>query len=115
MDINKHDMGDEIFIGDLEKEITLLDGVISIIDFAVYNIYGVNGNSIYGSMSTLPKYIDNSENICGQGITPTFDGVFPNSFRIDLDAIDSVITSDNDTMFELKYASSDIKIKVKLK
>ena len=63
----------------------------------------------------MPKYIDNSENICGQGVTPTFDGDYGNSYRIDLDAIDSVLTSGNDSMFEIKYPSTDIKIKVKLK
>lgn len=113
LDINKHDMGDELFIGDLEKEITLLDGVISIIEFEVYNLYSIN-DDIYGYKSGLPKYIDKSENICGDGIVPTYPNI-ENSFRIDLDSIDSVLTSDNDSMFEIKNKVNDIKIKVKLK
>lgn len=113
MDINKHDMGDEIFVGDLEKDITKLDGVISIIDFAVFNLYSIN-DSAYGSKSALPEYIDNSENICGEGVVPTYPNV-ENSYRIDLDSIDSVLTSDNNSMFEIKYPSSDIIIKIKLK
>ena len=50
MSVQNHDMGEEIFIGDLEKEINLLDGVVSLIDLRVYAIYGGNYSSI-----TLPN------------------------------------------------------------
>ena len=39
MNVNNHDMGEDIFVGDLQKEIMLIDGVISLIDFSVYSIY----------------------------------------------------------------------------
>lgn len=111
MDINSHDMGDDIFIGDLEKEITLLDGVISLIDVEVYNIYDSNG---YGVKANLPQYIVNNENICGVGEVSTFPNV-NNSYRIDMDKLENVLTSDSNTMFEIKYPSNDIKVRVKLK
>ena len=40
--VNNHEMGDDIFLGDLEKELTLLDGVVSLIEVRVYKIW--NGN-----------------------------------------------------------------------
>jgi hypothetical protein len=117
MDINIHDMGDDIFIGDLEKEITLIDGVISIIDFEVYNLYDSNGNT-YGEKSTLPQYIKNeSPNSCDSGVIETFPGLDSSlsSFRIDIDSLDSVLASDENSMFEIKNPQSDIKIRVKLR
>ena len=38
MDVNKHNMGEDIFVGDLYKEISVLDGVIGLIDLKIYKI-----------------------------------------------------------------------------
>ena len=103
MDINSHDMGDEIFVGDLEKEITLLDGVISLIGVEIYNIYDSNG---YGVKSNLPQYIVNNENVCGEGDISTFPNV-TNSYRIDMEKIENVLTSNSNTMFEIKKNLQD--------
>ena len=35
MDINKHEIGEDIFVGDLEKEISKTDGVLNLIDLRV--------------------------------------------------------------------------------
>jgi hypothetical protein len=113
MSIESHDIGDSIFLGDLEKEITLIDGVISIIDFETYNLYGDN-DTTYGVKSSLPKYVNRSTNICEDSTTETFPNI-KNSFRIDTDSLDRVLTNDADTMFEIKYPSTDIKIRVKLR
>ena len=45
MDINKHRMGEDIFIGDLEKEITKCDGVINLVDIRVYTEPGSETSS----------------------------------------------------------------------
>lgn len=110
-DVENHDMGDDIFIGDLEKEITLLDGVISIIDLRVFNIY-------YGSyspdISPLPAYIEDSS--CNRTQRPDFS--LPNGAKakqIDLDAIDYVLYGDYNSMFEILNNSTDIQIRAKVR
>ena len=95
MDINKHDMGEDIFLGDMQKEITNIDGVISIIDFAIYN----ETSGVYSSNKvTLPTIDD------GDG-----------RMKIDLDSLDGMLPSDFDSMYEIKQPKSDIKLKIKLK
>ena len=58
--VNNHEMGDDIFVGDLEKEIMLLDGVIGIIRMKIYKIY----NGGYSSdVCPLPE--TSEESVCG--------------------------------------------------
>lgn len=111
MDVENHMMGDSIFIGDLEKELNKLDGVISLIDLRVYNIYG---GTKYGDNAHFPQYRPNG--ICSTDVTETqlnADGATID--RIDLDALDSVLENDYDSMFEIKNISNDVSIKCKLK
>ena len=107
LDINKHDMGDDIFLGDLDKEITKIDGVISLINMRVYNLYG-NG---YGIESPLPKKTNNGT--CGNETTSSFNS--SESFEIDIDIMDYMLCNDVDSMFEIKNPSSDIKVRFKLR
>lgn len=103
MDINEHDMGEDIFIGDLQKEITNIDGVINIIDFKIYNVY--NGN--YSSdICQLPKYI---EGVCGTTENEE------NRFRIDINSLDGYLPCEYNAMYEIKIPDKDIKLKIKLK
>lgn len=109
-DINNHDMGEDIFVGDLEKEINTLDGVISLIDLRIYKIWG-------GSYSSTPCPLPtiNSSSICNP-INSTFsveDGA--TAEQIDLDSIDSVLYADYDSMYEILNPDNDIKIRVKLR
>ena len=53
MDIRKHLMGDDIFIGDLQKEISKLDGVINLVKMRVFNkvgerLFGRQNNTTIG-------------------------------------------------------------------
>ena len=98
MSIQNHDMGENIFIGDLEKEITSIDGVVSIIDFSIYSIYGGS----YNDKCPLPGGAE--ENADGGAKT----------FKIDLSAVDGVLYSDYNSMFEILNPNIDIKCKVKL-
>lgn len=107
-DVNKHEMGDDIFIGDLEKEITLLDGVISLIDLRVYKIW--NG-SYSPDKCPLPPTVEGS--VCGVPNQDTFntpDGSL--SEQIDLMACDKVLYGDYNNMFEVKN-SNDIQVRCK--
>jgi hypothetical protein len=102
-------MGEDIFLGDLEKEIMLVDGVISIINFEVYSLY----NGRYSS-DRCPYPEADTTGTCATSITNTFkvdDGA--DSFKIDLDAIDHVLYSDYNSMFEI-YSDSDIQLRSKL-
>jgi hypothetical protein len=109
MSVDKHDMGDDIFLGDLEKEIMLVDGVVSLINFDVYSLY----NGTYSS-DRCPYPESNASDSCAITTTNVFkvdDGA--DSFKIDLDAIDHVLYSDYNSMFEI-YSSNDIQIRAKL-
>lgn len=106
--VNNHEMGDSIYIGDLEKEITMTDGVTSLIDLRIYKIWN-------GQYSTdkcpLPPLISNSG--CNP-IVNTFntpDG--SESEQIDLMAVDKVLVGDYNSMFEIKNPSFDIQCRAK--
>lgn len=93
MDINKHIMGEEIYIGDLEKEISKIDGVINLISLKVINKKDGEYSPTEVSQETI-----NGEN--GEVI-------------IDLDATDGILYNDGDTMMEILKPESDITIKIK--
>ena len=108
--VNNHEMGDDIFVGDLEKEIMLLDGVIGIIRMKIYKIY----NGGYSSdVCPLPE--TSKESVCGsepsEGFSLKDEGSI--SREIDLDATDYVLYGDYNSMYEIKSPSSDIQIKIK--
>ena len=114
MDVEKHDMGEDIFIGDLEKEITLIDGVLSLISLRVYNIYSQNSGNY--STDKAPYPMLNEQTDCKTTNLPVFnvsDG--SQSYPIDLDAIDRGLYRDYNSMFEILNPTNDIQIRVKLK
>ena len=92
MDINNHLMGEEIYIGDLEKEIGKVDGVINLISLTV-----VNETSTGYSRISIPQETYNEEN----------------KTIVDLYATDGILYNDGDTMMEIKYPEKDIRIRVK--
>lgn len=107
--VNNHEMGDDIFVGDLEKEIMLLDGVIGIIRMKIYKIY----NDGYSSdVCPLPE--TSEESVCGSEPSEGFSLKGKSIYReIDLDATDYVLYGDYNSMYEIKSPSSDIQIKIK--
>ena len=100
MDISKHDMGEDIFLGDLEKEITTLDGVLNLINM---NVYGLSGMG-YGEQCPLPTI--------GQPCAWQNNAT---SEAIDTVALDKVLYSDVDSMWEIRYPDKDIRVRVKLR
>ena len=104
MDVDKHVMGDSVFIGDLEKEINKIDGVIALIDLKVYNIHG----GTYGSDAKFP-IIENATSLSTVTDTNAISDL------IDLEGMDSLLVNDYDSMFEIKNPTTDIAIKCKLK
>jgi hypothetical protein len=99
-DINKRNMGDDLYVGDLKKEISKLDGVSNLIDLRVYN-ETCNG---YSSTQT------NQELYVSGDCTRAQEEIVPGRYRIDLEASDGIIYSDGDTMLEIKYPERDIRV-----
>ena len=94
-------------MGDIEKEISKIDGVQNLIDLRVYNIFG-NGYSSTKTMQQIksPKECYNDEELDLSDITENRD-------CINLLASDKMLYTENDTMFEIKYPEKDIICRVK--
>ena len=108
MDVNNHIMGENLYMGDLEKEISKTDGVINLISMDVYNKTGAtNGYSDSQiSQETVTEDSYSDEN----GSDSVADADSP---QIDLEASDGILYSDGDSMFEIKYPENDIMVRVK--
>lgn len=107
MDVNKLQMGDDIFVGDIEKEISKVDGVLNLIDMRVYNIFGAN----YSPTKTTQQIKTFEE--C---VSSYEDADFGNTIDrdcINLSASDKMLYTENDTMFEIRYPDKDIICRVK--
>lgn len=102
MDVNKHNMGDDIFVGDIQKEISKVDGVLNVIKLDVYNYF----NGSYSPTKTTQETEGVVEAVTG-------DNVSGSRIKIDLDASDSVIFSEGDSMLEIKFPENDISIRCK--
>ena len=99
MDIKKRYIGEDIFVGDIQKEVSKVDGVLNLIDLRVYNEYGKN----YSTVMT-PQQIKQ------------FDGYGDKEEgrdEIDLSASDYILITESDSIFELKFPETDIKVRVK--
>ena len=106
MDINKRRIGEEIFVGDIQKEIAKIDGVLNVIDIRIFNETGSGYSNVKTSQETTLY-------------TNTYNGEMQLSDesttrqQIDLTASDYLLRSDGDSIFELKYPANDIKFRVK--
>lgn len=102
-------MGQDIFIGELLKEINAIDGVLSLIGL---HIYAIHGGSYSSDICPLPRLIEDVSCttskrymfIVGDGATAE---------ELDLDAIDGIMTSDYNSMYEILNMKNDIQIRVK--
>ena len=100
-DINKRNMGDDLYVGDLKKEISKIDGVANLIDLRVYNETGCG----YSSTQTSQElYVNGAD--CNSSAEEPVRG----RKRIDLEASDGIIYSDGDTMLEIKWPEKDIRV-----
>lgn len=99
MDINNHVMGEEIYVGDLEKEISKVDGVINLIDVRVYNF---TSEGYSNTKIAQPTTLSGDENAEGDRVE-----------MVDLSVTDGVLYNDGDTMMEIKNPANDIRIRLK--
>ena len=92
MDVNKHLMGEEIYVGDIQKELGKIDGVLNIISLQVRNIVGGNY----------------SDEVISQEIQELNGENF-----VDLEASDWILYNDGNSMLEIKNPTQDIRIRIK--
>ena len=99
MDVNKRYIGEDIYVGDIQKEISKVDGVLNLIDLRVYNEHGRNYSQVMTPQQIKPfdNYGEKEE---GRD-------------EIDLIESDYVLITESDSIFELKFPETDIKIRVK--
>lgn len=107
MDVHKLQMGDDVFVGDIEKEISKIDGVLNLIDLRVYNIF----DGEYSSNKTTQRVLTNQE--CSQDNEYSDIGNTVNRNMIDLSVSDKMLYTESDTMFEIRFPDTDIICRVK--
>jgi len=103
MDIRRHQMGEDIYIGDLEKEISKLDGVTNLIGLSCFNRVGGE----YSDEVTTQPLVRVNE--CSY----TYDEENDVTDEIDLEASDYTLFTEVNSMYEIKYKNRDITVVVK--
>jgi hypothetical protein len=93
MDINKWDMGDNIYLAQLIENVNNVGGVLNVIDMRIYNKWGENK---YSTDTPAQGYLQGYED----------------ERRIDLLGEYTLFGQPN-AMFEVKFPSRDIKVRVK--
>lgn len=91
MDVNKYDMGDNIYLSPLIETINNVGGVLNVIDIRVYNKVGLGK---YSLNEISQPYLDTE------------------SRQIDISA-DYTLFGEPNAMFEVKFPTSDILVRVK--
>lgn len=86
LDINKHEMNDDLYLGNLQKEILAVNGVVNVIEIKVYN-------------KNIFPY---STNVIAQEFKDAKTG--------EIKIINNTIYSTEDSMFEIKYPDKDIRV-----
>lgn len=106
MDINKHEMGEDIFIGDLEREIGNVDGVINLISLRVFNeLYGEYSSDVAGqTVKSANQCSDNQDEVSPRTGTRA---------ELDLEASEGLLIGYGDSMFEIKLPEKDIIVRAK--
>ena len=104
-DINKHQLGEMIYLSMLMKEISNVSGVLNLMDLRVFNEYG-NGYSQSKSIDPVVSEV----NTCGvvNEFAESEDG---DRSLIDIDATSYTLNTDADAMFEIKRPDVDIRIR----
>ena len=104
MDINKHQMGDDIYVGDISKEISKVDGVTNLMRLRVYNVF----DALHSPGRTTQATVETS--LCDKDSATSSTA----KVEIDLEASDGIVYSEGDTMLEVKL-TSDINVHFKIR
>lgn len=107
MDIRRHMMGEDIYIGDLQKEISKLDGVENLVSLRIFNKVGEG----YSNDGTTQPLVDTTN--CNYDEYEEYEQGELDENEIDLRKSDYTLFSESNSMFEIKNKNSDIKIEVR--
>ncbi len=107
MDIRRHMMGEDIFVGDLQKEVSKLDGVINLVKMRIFNKVG-NG---YSDDKITQPLVDTTN--CNYDEYEEYEQQELDENEIDLLKSDFMLFSEANSMFEIKNKNTDIKVIVK--
>jgi hypothetical protein len=91
MDINKHQLGEDIYVGDMIKEVSKIDGVINLFDIRIYNEFGENYSPVMASQDTVENTVNK------------------NNAQLDITLTNYILNSDSDELYEIKYPEKDIR------
>lgn len=107
MDVRRHQMGEDIYLGDLQKEVTKLDGVVQFVSMICRNITGEG----YSEDITTQEIIS-EDDPCYSEYT---DSSNDTTNLIDLKASDYILFSEANAMHEIKYKEKDITVITKVR
>lgn len=107
-DTTKHVMGEDIFVGELEKRISNIEGVINLISLDIFNPVGgaYSNNPIRQEIELFSLHSKNDDEI-----ELGFDEYIEKR-KVDLRSSDKILYCDADTMYEVRY-ENDVTVKVK--
>ena len=108
MDIRNHQMGEDIFLGDLSKEISKLDGVQNLVSIKCFNKVGDGSNGY--STDKINQPLVNIADCC---YSDYLENDHNNEGQIDLDASDFTLIGDAVSMYEIKDKNNDIEVVVR--
>lgn len=98
-DINKHFLGETIYLSMLMKEISDVSGVLNLMELRVFNNFGAG----YSQSKSVDPVLDSTES---EYVTDDEDMA-----QIDIGATRYQLNSDADAMFEIKMPDKDIRIR----
>ena len=109
MDIRRHMMGEDIYIGDLQKELSKLDGVENLASIRIFTKVGSDaGSSDDASTQQMVDYT-----ACNYDDYEEYESETTGENEIDLRKSDYTLFSEANSMFEIKYKNNDIKVEVR--
>ena len=114
MDVRRHQMGEDIYLGDLQKEITKLDGVIQFVSMECENKHCEVYGDDYSEDITMQETIDPNDP-CIKTYDDVDDESVCKSNMIDLKASDFILFSEANSMHEIKYKEKDIIVVTKVR
>ena len=109
MDVRRHIMGEDIYIGDLQKELSKLDGVENLVSIRIFNKVGSDAG--YSDDASTQQMVDYTA--CNYDEYEEYESETTGENEIDLRKSDYTLFSEANSMFEIKYKNNDIKVEVR--
>ena len=109
MDVRRHMMGEDIYIGDLQKELSKLDGVENLVSIRIFNKVGSSAG--YSDDASTQQMVDYTT--CNYNDYEEYELQTTGENEIDLRTSDYTLFSEANSMFEIKYKNNDIQVEVR--